>query len=185
MKNLLIAFLIFFVGGFIVLNTVFAQEDIELSFYRLSIELQKAGVSPRDIKGVGKPVKSMLNNGATKEDIKLVILDLTRNEVHGKDLKKSINSMNDLVNDGEDPKVAGNIVSQAAHSAQLEGLKGKDLAARVHAAIRQRKQEREILKQKMRETSKKQLQRRRGFPFHGRMRQKDKGRGKGKKGKVW
>ena len=86
--------------------------------------------------------------------------------------------MNDLVNDGEDPKVAGNIVSQAAHSAQLEGLRGKDLAARVHAAIQQRKQEREILRQKKREIRKKRLRRQRRYPSPGIMRRKERGKAK-------
>jgi hypothetical protein len=36
----------------------------------------------------------------------------------------------------------GNIVSQAAHQAKAEGLKGVDLADRVHEAIDQRKLER-------------------------------------------
>ena len=34
--------------------------------------------------------------------------------------------MNDLVNNGTNPKEAGNLVSQAATQAYAEGLKGKD-----------------------------------------------------------
>ena len=43
----------------------------------------------------------------------------------------------------EQDKETGNVVSQAAHKAQAEGLKGEDLAAKVHEAIEERKESRE------------------------------------------
>lgn len=67
----------------------------------------------------------MVEKGATKEDLKKVLTELSKNGVKGKELKKSVNSMNDLVNSGESPKIVGNIVSQAVHQAHAEGLKGK------------------------------------------------------------
>lgn len=40
-------------------------------------------------------------------------------------------------------KGSGNAVSQAAHAARAEGLKGKDLAEKVHEAIENRKESKE------------------------------------------
>ncbi|MEI8350556.1 MAG: hypothetical protein WCI77_10450 [Candidatus Omnitrophota bacterium] len=101
--------------------------------------------------------------------------DLSRSEVRGKDLEKTVKDANDLVNKGEHPKEAGNIVSQAAHAAQVQGLKGRDLAAKVHEAIRQRKQEREKTKEMKQEGNRKKI----GKEESGRVLagEQDKGRG--------
>ena len=40
-------------------------------------------------------------------------------------------------------KKTGNVVSQAVHKAQDEGLKGKDIAAAAHKAIEERKEGKE------------------------------------------
>ncbi len=101
----------------------------------------------RELKTIEKPIKNMLDKGATKEGLKNMLENLSKKEIRGKDLESTVNAANDLVNKGEHPKEAGNIVSQAAHAAQAQGLKGRDLAAKVHEAISQRKQEQEKTKE--------------------------------------
>jgi hypothetical protein len=56
----------------------------------------------------------MLKQGATRENIERVIIDLSEKGMKGQNLINSLISMNDLINNGEDPKNAGNIVSRAA-----------------------------------------------------------------------
>jgi len=125
----------------------FAQQDADTIVSQLNAELEKAKVfSPKELKGIGKQLKNMVGKGATKEGLKQVLMDLSHGDVKGNDLKAAVNSMNNLVNAGEKPKDAGNIVSQAAHQAKAQGLKGEELAARVHDAIKVRKAEREKLK---------------------------------------
>ena len=52
-------------------------------------------------------------------------------------------------------KEAGSTVSQAAHTAKSEGLKGKELAGKVHEAIDARKENRDVLKAAEKETKEK------------------------------
>ena len=135
--------------GFLFAAFAYAQkQDSNAIVNQLNNELEKAAVfTPQDLKPIEKPLKNMLDKGATKEDLRNLLKDLSRKEIKGKELKNTVDSMNDLVNSGENPRGAGNIVSRAAHLAQAQGLKGTALAAKVHEAIRQRKAEREKLKE--------------------------------------
>ncbi len=135
--------------GFLLAALAYAQkEDSNAIVNQLNNELEKeAAFTPQDLNPIKKPLKNMLNKGAAKEDLKKVLKDLSENRIKGKDLKSTVDSMNDLVNSGESPQEAGNIVSRAAHLAQAQGLKGTALAAKVHEAIKQRKAEREKLKE--------------------------------------
>jgi hypothetical protein len=140
--------------GFVIvlsMSLAYAQkDDAAATTDQLCSELQKSGtLTQEELDGIKRPLKDMAVKGANKKDLKRTLTDLSNKGIKGKDLKDAINAMNDLVKNGERPKDAGNIVSQAARQAHLEGLKGKDLAARVHEAIRQRKQERmQLMKQK-------------------------------------
>ena len=64
-------------------------------------------------------------------------------------------SVKTLVDSGASADEARNVVAQAAHQAKSEGLKGKDLAAKVHEAVRARKAERDQLKKQAKEEEKK------------------------------
>ena len=157
-------FTVFLLAGIICFLSsvdIFAQEeDAAAVAEELSSELQSEGVPEADVQGIQKPIKEMLKKGAGKKDIKNAVSDLSKNGVKGKDLKKSVDSMNDLVQDGESPEEAGNIVSKAAKEARAQGLKGRDLAAKVHEAIEQRKQERDAQKQQKKIEKQEQKQKR-------------------------
>lgn len=111
---------------------------------------------PRELKNMDKSLRNSMECGVSKEDLKTILSDLQKKEVGHKEIKKTIDSMNDLIKAGVEPKQAGNIVSQAAHLAKAQGLKGTALAARVHEAIRIRKAEHNKLKQQMKEQKKHQ-----------------------------
>jgi len=152
---------------FLLTALVYAQEQNSNAIVgQLNKELEKeAAFIPQDLKLIEKPLKNMLNKGAAKEDLKKLLKDLSENRIKGKDLKNTVDSMNDLVNNGESPQEAGNIVSRAAHLAQAQGLKGTALAAKVHEAIKERKAEREKLKEQkkvQREESKEQKEQSKG-----------------------
>ncbi len=179
MKRILFSFLTLGLLSFVASNCVFAEEDSTV-FEELKSELRQEGVSPEDIEDITEPVKNMFGKGAKKKDIEDVVVGLSKKGVKGKVLKDSVESMNELVEDGEDPKEAGNIVSQAAHAALAAGLKGKDLAAKVHEAIQQRKQERAQLKQQKKEEKEQEKMGRKQSKSKEKAASKGKSSGKGK-----
>jgi len=184
MKSLRIISVLLVCLFFSAIVSLYAQEqNTNKIMEQLNQELEKDKVfTPRELKTIKKPVKNMLDKGATKEDLKNMLEDLSRSEVRGRDLENTVNAANDLVNKGEHPKEAGNIVSQAAHAAQAQGLKGRDLAAKVHEAIRQRKQEREKTKKMKQEDKRKE----KGKEESGRVPAGGQGKDHGAKGgKKW
>lgn len=172
---------------------VFAQQETNKIMEELNKELEQEKVFlPAELKNMKKSLSNALERGVTKEDLKAILLDLQKKESNAKDAKKTIDAMNDLIKSGVEPKEAGNIVSQAAHQAQAQGLKGTALAAKVHEAIRLRKAEHEKLKQqkklekqlekKEKEKHKEESQAQEKSKEHEQEKEwPGKGRGKGKK----
>jgi mannitol-specific phosphotransferase system IIBC component len=64
-------------------------------------------------------------------------------------------SVKTLVESGASADEAKNVVAQAAHQAKAQGLKGKDLAAKVHEAVKARKAQLEEAKNKAKEAKNK------------------------------
>ncbi|MBN1914238.1 MAG: hypothetical protein JW788_07570 [Candidatus Omnitrophica bacterium] len=159
MKSFRIISMLFVCIFFLATVSLYAQgQNTDNIMKQLNQELEKEKVfTPQELKTIKKPIKNMLDKGAIKEDLKNMLKDLSKEEVRGKDLESIVNTANDLVNNGEHPKEAGNIVSQAAHAAQAQGLKGRDLAAKVHEAIRQRKQGREKTNKMKQEGTRKEI----------------------------
>ncbi len=159
MRKLLIIFVVAGLMGFLPFKYAFAEgEDGGTAFIKLKYSLQQKGISENDITLVQKPINNMLKQGATGKDIERVIIDLSEEGMKGQNLRNTLISMNDLINNGENPKNAGNIVSRAAHEAHAQGLKGRDLADKVHETIQQRKKERNRLKQLKKEQKQEQKQ---------------------------
>ena len=157
-RSLVILTLLIMVGLVTSICAVAQEGKVDAACAELAGELRQQGVSRRDVKAIEEPVKKMLRKGATKKNITDAIGNLSAGGVKGKALRQSVEAMNELVQDGENSKVAGNIVSAAAHRAQAQGLKGEDLAAEVHEAVQQRKQERERQRQRKRAERRKKLQ---------------------------
>jgi hypothetical protein len=138
---------------------VYAERDSSSMMIELKMELEKEKTFlPKELKSMDLSLRAALDQGVKKESLKNILIDLKMKESSAKDAKKTIDVMVDLIKCGVDPKQAGNIVSQAAHQAKAEGLKGKDLAARVHEAIHLRKAEQEKLNQQIQEQKKLQKQ---------------------------
>lgn len=138
-----------FMCFFLVTISIVRAENAESTVNQLSSELQQSGVVTQDeVNAIKSSLKDMVEKGASTEDLKSVVTELSNKGIKGDDLKESVNSMKDLVEEGESPKEAGNVVSQAAAQAHIQGLKGKDLAAKVHEAIQQRKAQKNEAKKK-------------------------------------
>ncbi|HEA46829.1 MAG TPA: hypothetical protein ENH97_00255 [bacterium] len=185
MKKILVILMLVSMIGFATSIYVVAQEEnVDAACAELAGELRQKGVSRRNVKAIEGPVKNMLRKGATKKDIKDAVGDLSAGGIRGKALRQSVEAMNELVEDGENPKVAGNIVSRAAHRAQAQGLKGKDLAAKVREAVQQRKQEREKQRQRKREERRKKLQKQKELKQQEEKSRQEKSR-KQKRSRPW
>ncbi len=119
--------------------TIMARaEDAEEVATQLSKELRQSGlVNRQDAETIKNPLKDMVAQGASKKDLKNAVTELANKGVKGADLKQSVDSMRDLVKEGKAPREACSVVSQAVAQAHQQGLKGKELAARVHEAIQQ------------------------------------------------
>jgi hypothetical protein len=140
-------------------SLAYAQQETNQIMEELNKELEQEKVFlPRELKDMDKSLRNSVEHGLSKEDLKTILSDLKNKEVDHKEIKNTIDAMNDLLKAGIEPKEAGNIVSQAAHLAKDEGLKGTALAARVHEAIQTRKAEHETLKQKIQEQEEHQEQ---------------------------
>lgn len=162
MRRIFVIGVLLVCASFLITGSIYAQaQDTTALFGELKEELQNKGINLEDVRAVEQPLKSMLRQGATKDELKNAVLDLSKRGIKGEELRNSVNSMNELVKSGMLAKEAGNVVSQAAHQAWALGLRGKDLAAKVREAARQRKTEMVQMKTKMQEQQK-QTQRKAG-----------------------
>jgi uncharacterized protein YdgA (DUF945 family) len=107
MKKFWVIGIIIGLAGFLALTPAYAAEDTEKSFNEIKEDLQKNGLTTEEINEAKGPIVEMLEKGATKEEIEKPLLDLSKNEVKGKDFKASVDSMNDLVKSGKSPQEAG------------------------------------------------------------------------------
>ena len=111
---------LFFAAWLVLGVTVFAYaESSSEAAKQVAAELQDSGsIAAADVSTVKSSVKTLIDNGATKDEAK-------------------------------------NVVSRAAHQAKQEGLRGKELAAKVHEAVKARKAELKEAKNKVKEEAKK------------------------------
>ena len=99
MREKLVIFILLGVMVCLVPLYVLGQE-VSATVEELKSELQEEGISEEDVAAIEEPAKEMLEAGATKEDIKGTVGDLLGEGVEGEDLKRSMDSMSELVKDG-------------------------------------------------------------------------------------
>jgi len=75
--------------------------------------------------------------------------------IAAQDVPSVSSSVKTLVESGATVDEAKNVVAEAAHQAKAQGLKGKDLAAKVHEAVKARKAQFEAAKKKAKEAKEK------------------------------
>jgi len=136
MKKSVVAIMVLF-GISLSFSAALYAQDVDKTAKDLSSEIGKvAGLTENEQKSINNPVKKMLKGGADKDQIKNAVAGLAKDDIRGEDLKSSAESMYELVKSGNSARDAGNIVSKAAHEAKTEGLKGRDLANKVHEAVK-------------------------------------------------
>ncbi len=143
MKRLLFIYIVSIFLVFFALDFVLAYQDYNVEVAgELTSDLKIKGISEADIKGMEGSLKNMLKLGVTKEDINMIISDLSNSGMQGKYIRSSLELVNDLIVRGENPKGAINIVSKVLSDAKAKGLKGKGFSKKVIGLLKQRRQER-------------------------------------------
>ena len=117
-----------------------AQDPVTIS-NQVTSELQASGkITPEVAKAIKSCVEDIASKGATKNDLKNILVELSANGINGSDFKRLLDSMNGLMIQGESPKEVFKVVSLAIIRAQGEVLKGnEDIADKVDEALAQRK----------------------------------------------
>jgi hypothetical protein len=102
-------------------------------------DLQKSGISQKDIKGMNKALENMLGKGGSKNDIVKIIAGLAQNGLSGDGLIKSVNGWNDLIEAGDSHGNSAETILKSLEHGKKKGLQGDNLAATIQQALQQRK----------------------------------------------
>jgi|GEM_PF-2837145 len=101
--------------------------------------LQKSGISQKELKGMNKSLENLLGKGGNKNDISGIISHLSKHGVSGDGLVKSVNAWNDLVNAGDSHKNSADMILKTLEHGKSKGLNGNNLANLIQQNLQQRK----------------------------------------------
>lgn len=142
MKKLLFIIMLASLFGSLVLCPVYAQDrDVNVEFEQLRNELLNSRLPIKDMNSIRQVLKSLLNQGAAKGDLRNIVLNITRKGISGKDLNIFLESMSVLIKAGAKVSEAGNVVLDGIDQGLAYGFKGGDLGlvAKVQEAVEQKK----------------------------------------------
>jgi len=142
MKKLLFIIMLASLFGSLVLYPVYAQDrDVNVEFEQLRSELLNSRLPIKDMNSIRQVLKSLLNQGAAKGDLRNIVLNITRKGIAGKDLNISLESVSVLIKAGAKVSEACNVVLDGIDQGLAYGFKGGDLGlvAKVQEAVEQKK----------------------------------------------
>lgn len=114
------------------------RRDTETGLDELIRDLERTGLTKDDLKGARKVLKNILHKDGSKEIIRDILVDMIRNGVTGNSFLDTILSWNDLINAGENNDKIHDILSKTLKDGNAKGLKGKELAAIIQKALKNR-----------------------------------------------
>ncbi len=142
MKKLLFIIILAGLFGSLVLSPVYTQDgDVNVEFEQLRSELLNSRLPIKDMNSIRQVLKSLLNQGAAKGDLRNIVLNITRKGIAGKDLNISLESVSVLIKAGAKVSEACNVVLDGIDQGLAYGFKGGDLGlvAKVQEAVEQKK----------------------------------------------
>jgi hypothetical protein len=101
--------------------------------------LAQNGVTQNDLRGIDKQLGNLLNRGGNKQMMQALLLEMVHNGVTGSYLMDTVNAWNNQVNAGADHKKTHDIIAGVLNDSKAKGLRDKDLAAAIEAALRQKR----------------------------------------------
>ncbi|MCX5902776.1 MAG: hypothetical protein NTV89_04730, partial [Proteobacteria bacterium] len=140
MKKLLYLLLIFIGSSYFMLNDAVAKKHKgggSDPLNQLLKDLEKGGISQKDLKNINKGLENLLNKGGNKNDISNIIFRMNRHGVSGGSLENSIKAWNDVINSGGSHKSAVDILSRTIDEGKAKQIKGNDLASLIQNALQQ------------------------------------------------
>lgn len=142
-----------FLTGMASLNNY--SPEVNAAYEQLKSELQEKGVDAKEIVDSAKPIKDLLAQGVKKDELKKFVLDLFNKKVDQAAFKSSLDSVSELMKDGEAFKQAKNLISKSLQDAQAQGLKGDELKQKVQDVVNQKTCELEEAKKQVSEKCRK------------------------------
>jgi hypothetical protein len=141
MKKLFYLFLIMMGSSCFMLNDAVAKKHKggNTQLNQLLKDLEKGGVSQKDLKNVNKQLENLLNKGGNKNDIGNIILRMNKHGVAGGGLEDAIKQWNELINAGDNQQDAIKVLTKTIDQGKSKQAKGNDLASLIQDALQQRK----------------------------------------------
>ena len=142
MKKLLCLLLIFMCSIFMMSNDAAAKKHKgggSDPLNQLLKDLQKGGISQKDLKNINKGLENLLKKGSNKDDISNILFRMNRHGVSGGGLENSVKAWNDVINSGGSHKNAVDILTRTIDEGKAKQIKGNDLASLIQNALQQHK----------------------------------------------
>ncbi len=112
--------------------------DVDAPVMQINNQLVGYGaVTTEEAIAIKPALADMIRRGASNNEIRGAIMEISKSGVKGKDLVTSVNALRNLVKSGENISTAGQIVSQGAREAQEQGLTGGRFAGHIQQSIRE------------------------------------------------
>jgi hypothetical protein len=121
--------------------------DLGQLFKQVKSELLKKGVAAADVNSIQPTASNLLGLGISKENLVKIVTDLVGLGVNGNILNGPLQSLKDLVQSGEKPSLASNLMSLVITQAKAQNLTGNAAVSKIVDFINQKKAEFLSLKQ--------------------------------------
>ena len=127
--------------------TLASTADLSQLFNQVKSALLQKGVAAADVNTIQPTATNLLGLGISKENLVKIVTDLVGLGVNGNILNGPLQALKDLVQSGEKPNLASNLISLAINQAKAQNLTGKAAVSKIVDFINQKKAEFLSLKQ--------------------------------------
>jgi len=129
------------------LVTLASAADLNQLFNQVKSALLQKGVAVADVNTIQPTASNLLGLGINKESLVKIVTDLVALGVNGNILNSPLQALKDLVQSGEKPNLASNLISLAIDQAKNQNLTGIAAVSKIVDFINQKKAEFLQLKQ--------------------------------------
>ena len=121
--------------------------DLGQLFKQVKSELLKKGLVAADVNSIQPTASNLLGLGISKENLVNIVMGLVGLGVNGHTLNSPLGALKDLVQSGEKPSLASNLMSLVITQAKAQNLTGNAAVSKIVDIINQKKTELLSLKQ--------------------------------------
>jgi hypothetical protein len=132
----------------LVLANIVVAVDVAQLFNQVKSELLQKGVAAVDVNTIQPAATSLLGLGITKASLVNMVVDLVALKIKGTSLNGPLQALQGLVQSGEKPNIASNLIATAINQAKTQNLTGNAAVSKIVDFINQKKSEVLALKEK-------------------------------------